>query len=162
MKSCCASGKSIWKSNCLPSPAQTWEEAGEKGALSASLFASSLNAQRSARQMLIARVLEDFVRLSSPQGETDTAQIALRAAVPASNRSDEQVVASRGANSPTGLLRIEIDQKAFESHLAGLLRGLPGFKKKLFRVFDRLPLARASRSPSAGFGGLARSLTIRA
>jgi len=72
MKSCCGSGKSIWKSNCLRRPAQTWEEAGEKARYLLSLFASSLNAQDPRRQMLIARVLEDFVRLSSPQGETDT------------------------------------------------------------------------------------------
>ena len=56
----------------LASPALTWEEAGEKARYLLSLFASSLSAQDPRRQMLIARVLEDFVRLSTPQGETDT------------------------------------------------------------------------------------------
>ena len=56
----------------LASPALTWEEAGEKARYLLSLFASSLAAQDPRRQMLIARVLEDFVRLSSPKDETET------------------------------------------------------------------------------------------
>ena len=58
----------------LASPALTWEEAGEKARYLLSLFASSLSGQDPRRQMLIARVLEDFVRLSSPQGETDASK----------------------------------------------------------------------------------------
>jgi hypothetical protein len=56
----------------LASPALIWEEAAEKARYLLSLYAGSLNGQDPRRQMLIARVLEDFVRLSSPQGETDT------------------------------------------------------------------------------------------
>ena len=55
----------------LASPALTWEEAAEKAGYLLSLFASSLSAQDPRRQALIARVLEDFVRLASPRGETD-------------------------------------------------------------------------------------------
>ena len=55
----------------LASPALTWEEAGEKARYLLSLFASSLDGQDPRRQMLIARVLEDFVNLSSPQAEPD-------------------------------------------------------------------------------------------
>jgi len=55
----------------LAAPALTWEEAGEKARYLLSLFASSLDGQDPRRQMLIARVLEDFVNLSSPQAETD-------------------------------------------------------------------------------------------
>jgi hypothetical protein len=58
----------------LASPALTWEEAGEKARYLLSLFASSISAQDPRRQMLIARVLEDFVRLSSPQDETDATE----------------------------------------------------------------------------------------
>jgi hypothetical protein len=50
----------------LASPAQSWEEAAEKARYLLSLFADSLAGQDPRRQMLIARVLEDFVRLTSP------------------------------------------------------------------------------------------------
>jgi hypothetical protein len=49
----------------LASPAQSWEEAAEKARYLLSLFASSLAAEDPRRQMLIARVLEDFTRLTS-------------------------------------------------------------------------------------------------
>jgi hypothetical protein len=49
----------------LASPALTWEEAADKARYQLSLFASSPAAQDPRRQMLIARVLEDFMRLSS-------------------------------------------------------------------------------------------------
>ena len=52
----------------LASAAQSWEEAAEKARYLLSLFASSPDAQDPRRQMLIARVLEDFARLmSSPK-----------------------------------------------------------------------------------------------
>ena len=49
----------------LASPALSWEEAADKARYLLSLFASSPAAQDPRRQMLIARVLEDFMRLSS-------------------------------------------------------------------------------------------------
>jgi hypothetical protein len=49
----------------LASPALSWEEAAEKARYLLLLFAQSLAAQDPRRQRLIARVLEDFVRLSS-------------------------------------------------------------------------------------------------
>jgi hypothetical protein len=53
----------------LASPALSWEEAADKARYLLSLFASSLAGQDPRRQMLIARVLEDFVRLASlPKG----------------------------------------------------------------------------------------------
>jgi hypothetical protein len=51
----------------LASPALSWEEAAEKACYLLSLFANSLAAQDPRRQMLIARVLEDFARLASSQ-----------------------------------------------------------------------------------------------
>jgi hypothetical protein len=51
----------------LASAAQSWEEAAEKARYLLSLFASSPDAQDPRRQMLIARVLEDFARLMSSQ-----------------------------------------------------------------------------------------------
>jgi hypothetical protein len=48
----------------LASPALSWEEAAEKARYLLSLFASSLAGQDPRRQMLIARLLEDFVRLT--------------------------------------------------------------------------------------------------
>jgi hypothetical protein len=53
----------------LASSALSWEEAADKARYLLSLFASSLAGQDPRRQMLIARVLEDFVRLASlPKG----------------------------------------------------------------------------------------------
>jgi len=51
----------------LATPATTWADAADKARYLLSLYASSPAAQDPRRQMLIARVLEDFVRLSSPQ-----------------------------------------------------------------------------------------------
>jgi hypothetical protein len=49
----------------LAAPSLSWEEAAEKARYLLSLFASSLAGQDPRRQMLIARVLEDFVRLTT-------------------------------------------------------------------------------------------------
>ena len=49
----------------LAAPAVTWEDAADKARYLLSLFASSPNAQDPRRQLLIARVLEDFVRLAA-------------------------------------------------------------------------------------------------
>jgi hypothetical protein len=49
----------------LAAPSLSWEEAAEKARYLLSLFASSLAGQDPRRQMLIARVLEDFVRLTA-------------------------------------------------------------------------------------------------
>ena len=51
----------------LATPATTWADAADKARYLHSLYASSPAAQDPRRQMLIARVLEDFVRLSSPE-----------------------------------------------------------------------------------------------
>ena len=51
----------------LATPATTWADAADKARYLLSLYASSPAAQAPRRQMLIARVLEDFVRLSSPE-----------------------------------------------------------------------------------------------
>jgi hypothetical protein len=53
----------------LATPATTWAEAADKARYLLSLYASSAAAQDPRRQMLIARVLEDFVRLSSPEAD---------------------------------------------------------------------------------------------
>jgi hypothetical protein len=52
----------------LATPSLSWEEAAEKARYLLSLFSSSLAGQDPRRQMLIARVLEDFVRLTSKKG----------------------------------------------------------------------------------------------
>jgi hypothetical protein len=49
----------------LAAPAETWEEAADKARYLLTLFASSSEAQDPRRQLLIARVLEDFIRLTS-------------------------------------------------------------------------------------------------
>jgi len=51
----------------LATPATTWADAADKARYLLSLYASSPAGQDPRRQMLIARVLEDFVRLSSPE-----------------------------------------------------------------------------------------------
>jgi hypothetical protein len=51
----------------LASPSMTWPEAADKARYLLSLFASSPAAQDPRRQMLIARVLEDFMRLSTSE-----------------------------------------------------------------------------------------------
>ena len=51
----------------LATSATTWADAADKARYLLSLYASSPAAQDPRRQMLIARVLEDFVSLSSPK-----------------------------------------------------------------------------------------------
>jgi len=51
----------------LATSATTWQEAADKARYLLSLFACSPTAQDPRRQMLIARVLEDFVRLSTSE-----------------------------------------------------------------------------------------------
>ena len=51
----------------LATPATTWADAADKARYLLALDASSPAAQDPRRQLLIARVLEDFVRLSSPE-----------------------------------------------------------------------------------------------
>ena len=51
----------------LATPATTWADAADKARYLLALYASSPAAQDPRRQLLIARVLEDFVRLSSPE-----------------------------------------------------------------------------------------------
>jgi len=53
----------------LATPATTWADAADKARYLLALFASSPAAQDPRRQMLIARVLEDFVRLSSSEAD---------------------------------------------------------------------------------------------
>jgi hypothetical protein len=53
----------------LATPATTWADAADKARYLLSLYASSPAAQDPRRQMLIARVLEDFVRLSSSEAD---------------------------------------------------------------------------------------------
>lgn len=53
----------------LAAPALTWADAADKARYLLALFASSPAAQDPRRQMLIARVLEDFVRLSAETQE---------------------------------------------------------------------------------------------
>ena len=55
----------------LAAPSSTWSEAADKARYLLSLFASTPAGQDPRRQMLIARVLEDFIRLSSEQPERD-------------------------------------------------------------------------------------------
>ena len=55
----------------LATSALTWEEAADKARYLLALFASSPFAQDPRRQLLIARVLEDFLRLSSAQPQAD-------------------------------------------------------------------------------------------
>jgi hypothetical protein len=58
----------------LAAPAVSWPDAADKARYLLSLFASSPNAQDPRRQLLIARVLEDFVRLSSVPANSNTAR----------------------------------------------------------------------------------------
>ena len=48
----------------LAAPALTWEDAADKARYLLSLFSNSPTAQDPRRQLLIARVIEDFMRLS--------------------------------------------------------------------------------------------------
>jgi hypothetical protein len=51
------------ESQLLAAPSHTWEEAADKARYLLSLFAGTPAAQDPRRQTLIARVLEDFIRL---------------------------------------------------------------------------------------------------
>ena len=55
----------------LATSALTWEVAADKARYLLALFASSPCAQDPRRQMLIARVLEDFMRLSPSRNEAE-------------------------------------------------------------------------------------------
>src|SRR4029078_5165233 len=55
----------------LSAPSLIWEDAADKARYLLSLFANSPLAQDPRRQMLIARVLEDFTRLASKDAGTD-------------------------------------------------------------------------------------------
>jgi hypothetical protein len=55
----------------LAAPAPTWEDAADKARYLLSLFASTPAGQDPRRQMLIARVLEDFIRLSAEAANSD-------------------------------------------------------------------------------------------
>jgi hypothetical protein len=52
----------------VAAPAATWLEAADKARYLLGLFASTAVAQDPRRKMLIANVLEDFVRLSTARG----------------------------------------------------------------------------------------------
>jgi hypothetical protein len=59
----------------IAAPAVSWEDAAEKARYLLNLFASSVDAQDTRRQKLIAAVLDDFARLcgeepKAPKGET--------------------------------------------------------------------------------------------
>jgi len=56
----------------LAAPASGWSEAADKARYLLSLFASTPAGQDPRRQMLIARVLEDFMRLSSEPASLDS------------------------------------------------------------------------------------------
>jgi hypothetical protein len=58
----------------LATSALTWEEAADKARYLLVLFASSPCAQDPRRQLLIARVLEDFMRLSPSQGKAESSE----------------------------------------------------------------------------------------
>jgi hypothetical protein len=58
----------------LATSALTWEEAADKARYLLALFASSPCAQDPRRQLLIARVLEDFMRLSPSQGKAESSE----------------------------------------------------------------------------------------
>ena len=58
----------------LATSAATWEDAADKARYLLALFASSPCAQDPRRQMLIARVLEDFMRLSASRSEAEPSQ----------------------------------------------------------------------------------------
>ena len=51
----------------LAEPALTWREAADKASYLLSLFANSLAGQDPRRQLLIARVIEDFIHLSDAE-----------------------------------------------------------------------------------------------
>ena len=58
----------------LAEPALTWRDAADKAHYLLSLFASTSAAQDPRRQMLIARVIEDFIRLTGVEAENDSSK----------------------------------------------------------------------------------------
>jgi hypothetical protein len=58
----------------LAQPAPTWQDAADKARYLLALFASSPAAQDPRRQLLIARVIEDFIRLSDATRDNDSAK----------------------------------------------------------------------------------------
>ena len=58
----------------LAKPAQSWPEAAHKARYLLSLFANSPAGQDPRRQLLIARAIEDFMRLCSEDVENDAAK----------------------------------------------------------------------------------------
>ena len=64
------SRQKVLEEQLLATPAATWDDAADQARYLLALFASSPNAQDPRRQLLIARVLEDFIRLSADR-ETD-------------------------------------------------------------------------------------------
>jgi len=58
----------------LAKPAQSWPEAADKARYLLSLFAASLAGQDPRRQLLIARVIEDFMRLRAEEPDADQAE----------------------------------------------------------------------------------------
>ena len=56
----------------VAAPAATWPEAAEKARYLLGLFASTTTAQDPRRKMLIANVLDDFVRLSATKSGEST------------------------------------------------------------------------------------------
>ena len=58
----------------LAKPALSWEEAADKARYLLSLFANSPGGQDPRRQLLIARVIEDFIHLSSEAAERDLSE----------------------------------------------------------------------------------------
>ena len=71
----------------LAAPASGWIEAADKARYLLALFASTPAGQDPRRQMLIARVLEDFMRLSSEQAEQDFGEIGVENSWPLLDRS---------------------------------------------------------------------------
>lgn len=53
----------------LAAPAETWPEAAAKAEYLIKLFAATPDAQDPRRRALIAHALEDFARLSEPEGD---------------------------------------------------------------------------------------------
>ena len=53
-----------FEAHALTEPSETWREAAEKARYLIQLFAATLEAQAPRRQELIAKVLDDFARLS--------------------------------------------------------------------------------------------------
>ncbi len=64
--------QAVLEQQLLAKPAMSWEEAADKARYLLSLFASSPCAQDPRRQLLIAKVMEDFIHLSSQTEKVGT------------------------------------------------------------------------------------------